>query len=303
MRRTIPFLLAPLLLANQEAADPDTPVESSTPVQAMLDAAMKAGDEAAVNAIVKYARAADKQRAEELAAAANNWKRERREAAERRLREASFLDLVKGRAELGGFVNTGNSETIGLTGVLDLNRDGLAWRHKLKLQADYQESLGHTVRERYLAASDLNLKLDDRAYVYGAAMFESDRFAGFNQRYSLSAGAGYTAIDSGAMRLDVELGPAFRHTVLTDDGVESQLAARGKLDFDWKLSPGLTFSQDAAAYVQHANSTITGKTALRAKLFGPFSAQMSYAVNYESMPPLGRKTTDTTSRASLLVDF
>jgi putative salt-induced outer membrane protein len=42
---------------------------------------------------------------------------------------------------------------------------------------------------------------------------------------------------------------------------------------------------------------------LRARLFGPFSAQMSYAVNYESAPPVGRKTTDTTSRASLLIDF
>jgi putative salt-induced outer membrane protein len=30
---------------------------------------------------------------------------------------------------------------------------------------------------------------------------------------------------------------------------------------------------------------------------------MSYAVNYESTPPVGRKTTDTTSRASLLIDF
>ena len=192
---------------------------------------------------------------------------------------------------------------MGLTGVVDLKRDGFLWRQKLRLQADYQESQGRVAQERYIAAYDLNYKPDDRAYIYGAAMFESDRFAGFNQRYSLSAGAGYTALDDGGLRLDVELGPAYRHTVLTEDGVESQLAARGKLDFDWKLSPAITFSQDAAAYLQSSNSTVTGKTALRAKLFGPFSAQMSYAVNYESMPPSGRKTTDTTTRASLLVDF
>lgn len=319
MRRPILPLLAPLILAcllpgtalaAQDASssekkdeEDEAPPEVPPAVKAMLDAAMRAGDEAAVNAIAKYAKVADRPSAQIVHRAADNWKDERREAAQRRLREAKFLDLVKGRAELGGFINTGNSETVGLTGVVDVKRDGFLWRQKLRLQADYQESLGRTTQERYLAAYDLNYKVDDRAYIYGAAMFESDRFAGFNQRYSLSAGAGYTALDDGGLRLDVELGPAFRHTVLTEDGIESQLAARGKLDFDWRLSPAITFSQDAAAYLQNSNSTITGKTALRAKLFGPFSAQMSYAVNYESMPPVGRKTTDTTTRASLLVDF
>lgn len=310
--RLLPLLLlAPLLLANAETPAPQqtseqeapTSVERSSEVKAMLDAAMKAGDEAGVNAIVRYAKAADKERAAQFEKTAANWKRERREAAERRLREAKFLELVKGRAELGGYVTTGNTENIGLTGVLDVKREALRWRHKLRLQADYQESLGQTVRERYLAAYEPNFKIDDRAYVYGAALFESDRFLGFDTRYSLSAGAGYTAIKSSAIKLDLELGPAFRHTEFTDDTIESQVAARGKLDLDWKLSKGVTFSQDASAYIQDANSTVQGKTALRVKLFGPFSTQMSYAVNYESMPPVGRKTTDTTTRASLLVDF
>lgn len=306
MRRTIPLILAPLLLAplllGNAQAD-EAPPEMPDTVKAMLDAAMKAGDEAAVNAIVKYAKAADKASVEVAEKAAGNWKRERREAAERRVREARFLDLVKGRAELGGYVTTGNSETIGLTGVLDVKREGLQWRHKWRAQADYQESLNVVVRERYLASYEPNYKVNDRLYAYGAALFESDRFLGFNQRYSISAGAGYTAINNGSLKVDVELGPAFRHTAFTDDTIESQIAARGKLDLDWKITPGVTFSQDAAAYLQRANSTVTTKTALRVRLFGPLSTQMSYGVNYESTPPIGRKTTDTTSRASLLIDF
>lgn len=301
MRRTIPLILAPLLLANAQADE--APPEMPETVKAMLDAAMKAGDEAAVNAIVKYAKAADKPSAELVEKTAGSWKRERREAAERRVREARFLDLVKGRAELGGYVTTGNSETVGLTGVLDVKREGLQWRHKWRAQADYQESLNRVVRERYLASYEPNYKVNDRLYAYGAALFESDRFLGFNERYSISAGAGYTAINNGSLRVDVELGPAYRHTAFTDSTIESQLAARGKFDLDWKLSPGITLSQDASAYIQEANSTIQGKTALRVRLFGPLSTQMSYAVNYESTPPVGRKTTDTTSRASLLIDF
>lgn len=315
MRSSLLLLLAaPLLLANtdvtasttQEAPPPPPPaqsVERSSEVKAMLDAAMKAGDEGAVNAIVKYAKAADKERAAQFESAASAWKRERREAAERRLREAKFLDLVRGRAELGGYFTTGNTQTLGLTGILDLKREALRWRHKLRVQADYQESLGQTVRERYLASYEPNWKIDDRAYVYGAAQFESDRFLGFDERYAISAGAGYSAVKSPALTLDLEIGPAFRYTDFVTAPTERQIAARGKLDLDWKLSRGVTFSQDASAFVEQQNSTITGKSALRVKLFGPFSTQMSYAVNYESAPPNGRKSTDTTTRASLLVDF
>ena len=51
------------------------------------------------------------------------------------------------------------------------------------------------------------------------------------------------------------------------------------------------------------NSTVASTSALNAKLFGPFSAQLSYAIQFESMPPIGRHTLDTTSRAALVVDF
>ncbi|RZM03817.1 MAG: DUF481 domain-containing protein, partial [Sphingomonas sp.] len=36
---------------------------------------------------------------------------------------------------------------------------------------------------------------------------------------------------------------------------------------------------------------------------GPLSAQFSYNFQYESLPPAGRKTTDTISRASLVYAF
>ena len=47
-------------------------------------------------------------------------------------------------------------------------------------------SLGVTSREHYLLAYEPNLKLDERRFIYGAAQFESDRFFGYDERYSLS---------------------------------------------------------------------------------------------------------------------
>jgi putative salt-induced outer membrane protein len=291
------LLALPLLLANAE--DPTIPPT----IKSMLDAAMESGSEADVAVIVKYAKNADPASADLVMRIASNWRNERQQTAQRKLREADFLDLVKGHAELGGYVSTGNTENIGLSAAIQLRREGIEWRHKLRFQADYQESLGVTTQDRYLAAYEPNWKFDDRAYLYGAAQYERDRFSGFNSRFSLSAGAGYSAIKSPAMKLDVELGPAFRQTDFIDQTSESNVAARGSLDFGWKVSRGISVTQTASAYLEQSNSTVATKSALLTKLIGPLSAQFSYSVQFESMPPIGRKTTDTTSRAALVVDF
>ena len=291
------LLALPLLLANA-----DDQVIPPT-IKAMLDAAMKSGNDGEVGTVAKYAMTADPSCADAVAKTVAKWRSDRKARADAKLREANFIELVKGRVELGGYITTGNTSNKGLTGALDLRREGLRWRHKLRLQADYQESLGVTTREHYLAAYEPNYKIDDRAYVYGAAQYESDRFLGYDDRESVSVGAGYSAIKQPAMKLDLELGPAYRHTNFTDSTEERNFAARGSVDFDWRLNKAISFRQDASAYLQSANSTVFSKSALAAKLFGPFSAQLSYTLQYESMPPLGSKTTDTTSRASLVVDF
>lgn len=269
----------------------------------MLEAAIASGNDGEVSTIVKYARTADPASGDAVAKVAAEWRDERKRAHDTRVREARLLDLWRGRAELGGYLTTGNSDTVGATGVLDLTREGLQWRHKVRLQADYQRSLGITTREHYLASYEPNYKINSRRYIYGATQFELDRFLGYTQRYATSVGAGYSAIQTPAIKLDVELGPAYRYTTFTDHTTQASIAARGSVDFGWKFAPGLKLTQNASAYLQHYNSTISGTTALAAKVLGPLSAQVSYVVQYESMPPEGRRTTDTTSRASLVYSF
>lgn len=290
-------MLLPLMLA---AADPDPLPEA---VQAMLDAAMASGSEAEVTTVAKYARVAAPASAQAITDAVDRWRGARRDKRDRELREADLLELWTGRAELGGFVTTGNSATAGGTALLDLTREGLRWRLKLHAQADYAETRSVTTREHYLLAFEPNVKIDDRLYAYGAAQYESDRFFGYNDRLALSTGLGYAALRRPGLTLDVELGPAYRATAFTDGRNERTFAGRGTLDLDWQLTDGLTLRQDAAAYLDSFNNTLTTSTALAAKVLGPISAQISYSVQYESRPPEGRATTDTTSRASLVYSF
>ncbi|KQS05329.1 hypothetical protein ASG11_11260 [Sphingomonas sp. Leaf357] len=288
------LILVPLLLANA-----DIPPQ----IRTMLDAAIAGGNPSEVAIVEKYARNAAPDSADAISALADSWRHEREEKRLAQIRNAGPLQLWTGNAEIGGYLTTGNTENIGVTGALNLTRESLDWRHKLRLAADYQESLGLVSRERYVAAYEPNYKFSDRGYVYGAAQYESDRFLGYDTRISASLGAGYSAIKAPGATLNLELGPAYRRTDFTDSSHESAFAARGSLDFGWKLSNAISLTQAASAYVQQYNSTVTGTTALNAKLIGPLAAKISYSVQYESMPPIGRVGTDTTSRASLVYSF
>ncbi|MET4895913.1 DUF481 domain-containing protein [Sphingomonadaceae bacterium jetA1] len=302
---TKPLLLLPMalgLLANTAPNDPD-PALIPPPIRAMLEAAIASGNETEITTVVKYARNAVPEAADAIDAMADVWRDEKTASRSRTLREATFFDLWHGRVELGGFVATGNSPNIGATGVVDLTREGLQWRHKLHFQGDYQESLNVTNREHFVASYEPNYKISANSYIYGAAQYESDRFLGYFNRYSASAGAGYSAIRKPTMTLDIELGPAFRQTEFTDARIESALAARGNLNFVWKLTPAISLSQTGSAYLQRFNSTVSTNSALNAKVFGPLSASLSYNVQYESEPPAGRRTTDTISRASVVYSF
>jgi putative salt-induced outer membrane protein len=296
-------LAAALLAAHDPAPPPADPATISPELRAMLDAAIASGSETDVAVIVKYALASKAPGADAVAQIATEWRQQRQRDAAERLANASFFGLMKGRVEVGGFVTTGNSRNLGASVLADLTREGPQWRHKAKLMAEYQESGGVPTREHYLAAYEPNLKIDERLYTYGALQYESDKFLGYTDRYSASAGAGYSAIRGPQITLDLEVGPAFRDTAFTDATRQREIAARGSVDLDWKLSSGLTLRQDASAYVQSTNSTVSSTTAIAAKLIGPLSAQLSYALQYESQPPIGRLNTDTTSRASLVYAF
>lgn len=296
----LPLLLvaaAPMLLANTD------PASIPPQIKTMVDAAIASGNESEIATIVKYAGNAAPESKQAIAKLVDDWKRKRNEEKTAKLQDASFFDLWSGRAELGGYISTGNSDSQGVSASLALTRDGLDWRQKFKAQVDYQRSLGITSREHYLVAWEPNWKVDDRSYIYGSAQFESDRFLGYTTRYSVSTGAGYSALKGSRLKLDLELGPAYRATSFTDGETERSIAARGSVDFALKLSKGLQLTQNASAYVERYNSTVTGTTALNAKVLGPLSAQLSYNVQYESMPPEGRVTTDQISRAGLVYAF
>ncbi|MDJ0978660.1 MAG: DUF481 domain-containing protein [Erythrobacter sp.] len=279
------------------------------PVRDMIEAAIAAGDEDTVRAVIDLAKTTNPDDIAELNSILAAYETDlaaadaaEEAAKEAEIRSAGFFENWSGQGELGAFNSTGNAENTGLTASLSLVRKGINWRHKLSGRADYQETEGTVTREQYLAAYEPNVKITDRLYAYALAQYERDRFQGFSARYSASGGLGYDLLVDGPT-LTVKAGPAWRRTELVDGTSSSNLAGLAALDFDWDIAKNITFTQDASAFVQSGSSTFISDTGFQAGISDALSVRLSYTVEHDTDPPLGAVKTDTLSRITIIYDF
>lgn len=313
-----PILTTAILVA----ASTSTPAAAAlpAPVKAMIDAAIASGNKQDVLAVVKIAKATNPDDLAEIDALMTDYNARQEKLAAvalRKKQEAGFFENWKGQGEIGGFRSTGNTRNLGLSGGVKLVKDAVKWRLNFQARADYERNTGKTTRDQLSATIEPNYKFNKRLYAYGLGQFERDRFQGFSARYTISGGLGYELVKTEDLRLAVKAGPALRITNFAGGGSKSSLAALAGLDFDWKISDHLKFSQDAGGtyasdaqgfgsavlVTDSANTSLTATSALDAKLLGSLSARLSYTIEHETNPPAGRIKTDTLSRATLVYDF
>ncbi len=298
--------------------------QTPEPVARLIDTALQSGDAAGLDAVLRYAKQAYPQSAEAIDAQVAAFRAANAApapapapasapapvvtaAAEQKTEQAKVEQAAavkySGEGELGAFTTTGNAPGIGLAAGLKLVAEGEDWRLGLLGRADYQETSNVVVREQYRVSAEPNYKFNQRGYVYGLGQYEQDRFQGFHARYSLSGGVGYSILTGENAQLSVKAGPAWRFTRLVTGMDESVLAGLASVDIKLKLTPTIQLTEAASAYVDEERSTLFSVAALDSQLIGKLKARLSYTIQYESNPALGRAPTDTTSRLTLVYGF
>ncbi len=270
-------------------------------VAAMIEAA--AGDAAALKAVVDVAKKTNPASVAEIDAMVAAI--EARAAAEKQQRIASqgFFEGWDGEGELGAFLTTGNVDDLGLVLALGLRKETTHWRHSVNAAIDYQETNDETSRERFFLGYTGNYKINERLYAYLLLSAERDTFAGFDSRFSQSVGLGYRVIERERLKLDVEGGPALRQTSYIDGEDEFTVSGRIAGNLAWTIAPNATFTQSAEAFIESSNSTFNAVSAVTTKMSDALSLRASFDVRHETDPPLGRKSTDTTTRITVVYDF
>lgn len=311
--RTLAVLLAAACAAPAAAELPQS-------VKAMIEAAVATGDAAKVKTVVDIAKQTNPADTAEIDALHSAFLNRQGELAaaekarkEEELRTAGVFENWGGRGQIGAFQSSGNSNNVGISLALSLERKGIDWEHRLRGTMDYQRSNGITSREQYLVAYEPRFQIDKGLFAYGLAQYESDRFQGFSSRYSLSGGLGYKLIDDASAQLSLKAGPALRRVDFLDGTSDTSWGALAGIDFDWQIARQLKLTQDAnlvadgggaaTIIVDSNNTSVLATTGLEAKVSDGLTTRLSYTIDYDSNPPVGAVSTDTLTRFTLVYGF
>lgn len=307
-------LLTPIAATQATAPPAATVAAEPSPLPAevrqVIEAAIKSGDAAAVSAVVRFSKLAHPDAEGEIDALHSEFKddltaKREREAEKRRARIAAAGPLQgwKGQVEIGATRSTGSVENLGLFGSLAADREGLEWRHKLEARAEIQETNNFRSAERYLASWQPRYRLDDKGYAFGLVQYDHDPFLGFSNRYTIAVGAGYSVLDTPTMKLEVEGGPAVRHTdALLTENIDS-LGGRASLDFSWKITPVLEVKQNGSFFLEEGTGSGRSLSALDTMLLGAFRLRLSHELRFERNVLKSIDRLDTTSRATVVYAF
>jgi len=299
------------MILLQAAAPAQAPAPALPPeVKAVIEAATASGDAKAVQTVVRFAIKAHPAAEAEIQALHSAFSvkladRKERQAAEKReqLAAATVFEEWEGSFEVGGSRSTGSANNLGLYGAVTARRAGLDWDHRLSARVEVQETNGRRTAERAQLSWQPRRQLSQRAYAFGLSHYERDPFLGFDNRYTLGVGAGYSLVDAEDLRLELEAGPAFRSTDARAMEDFSAAAARASIDLRWQLTPTLQLKQNGSLLLDEENGSGRSTTALDATVIGPVKMRLSYELRYERDILRDIRSLDTASRATLVYAF
>lgn len=219
---------------------------------------------------------------------------------------ASFASWTN-ESELGILIAKGNSNSESLTAK---ETAGYVWDtdNSLKFTGRYLQTKTNDVENALFWSAGLRYDhaVSSRLGFYLGEMIESDKYAGYNQKYNTDVGAKYSLKKEPTFLWDVEAG--YRYTVEKQlTGTDKKLhylrgytealklwseGVSSKLWFEYL--PNLTNSTD---YQMNTELSIT------AALNNMFAIKTGYLLRYDNLPNPGAAKTDTLFTTSLVAKF
>lgn len=223
-----------------------------------------------------------------------------------------------GKGEAGLVVSRGNTDSTSANAKLDIARESGDWKNSAFLGFLYGKSSGLSSAQRIQAKYQLDRKISDRMFWFGALHGEQDKFSGFAYQASLSTGIGYKFIDNEATKLTGAFGIGYRRLrpeILNKDPATGQITSRTKLDAtgDAIATAGLDFSHALSkttkvlnkfAIESGTNNTlVTNDLALQVSMTDALALSVGYGVRYNTDPPVGSKKSDQLTTINLVYNI
>jgi putative salt-induced outer membrane protein len=157
--------------------------------------------------------------------------------------------------------------------------------------------------QRWEARAQTQHDFTERAYTFGAARYEDDRFSNFVFQSSISAGLGYKFIDEERTKLWVQAGPGYRYAELQPSGEPEQgMILRGDLGYEHQLTDTTKIVERFLVESSSDNTYLQNDLGLEVTITGSLGLRVGYQVRHNSDVLPGLEKTDTLTTLGLLYE-
>ena len=205
-----------------------------------------------------------------------------------------------GEVAAGANVTSGNTDSTSASLSAALTWTWAKWEVESNGSLDYASDGDTKTAQRYYLDSTLRRSLTERLYAFGFASYTDDQFSGYKYETAANAGLGYRIYTGKVFKLDVEAGPGYRYSELTNGGVETEPTARIASGLVWNLNENAKLTNDLAFNLGTDKAITTDTLALTTKLIGALAARASVELRHNSAPPAGSEELDSISKLSLV---
>jgi putative salt-induced outer membrane protein len=208
-----------------------------------------------------------------------------------------------GHVGLGYTAVTGNTETKSFSFATDLNYDGLKWDHEFIGRALRQEDNNTRTAEAYKAMWESKYKFTERAYAFGLADYNRNKFSSFDHQIFEIIGVGRRFIETEKHVFNGEVGIGAGQSKLIDGTSQNEFTGRLSGDYTWSFTETSSFTQKLSVTGSSSNTFTQSLTELRANVIGAVNLVLSYAIQHNSDVLPGTEKTDTFTTISLEYAF
>ncbi len=218
-----------------------------------------------------------------------------------------LLADTKQKIELGYFGTTGNSNSTSLTAGYSIQSD-ISDATTAKFWADilYSTKEGQTDNERYRANARVEHSYTKRLFTFLEISFLRNTFQGYDAQYGINPGVGYKLQPSKQHELDLLLGYAYRRNDLTSGQRQDLHYAKTELDYNYQITNKNSLQANLYFIENLSNSSDYESkldTSLNLSIIDKLGFKLSYEIKYDNLPPIGKKKTDTLTKASIVYEF
>lgn len=225
-------------------------------------------------------------------------------------------------AELGLLYKTGNTKSADIKTGFDFKYEEDLWRSTLALDLlvkktektdDQGAKQFETSDQKWTFESKTNYTLGEKQknYVYGNVSYEDNRFSGFENQSSVSAGWGREWFKNEQASLFADIGPGYKRDVTkaTDtmaSETQSAFIIQAQALYVRKINEHVDFKQLLSAKYapkSGANSKYKAETSITTKLIETLALKFSFIIDHNTEVDEGIERTDTQTAMTIVYSF